>query len=91
MIKSLRHKGLKELFLFGRSSKVRADLHERALRRLDALDQAVVPHDMNLPGFSFQGLRGRPKRYSVHVNGPWCIAFEWTDGDAWRVDLVQYH
>jgi proteic killer suppression protein len=66
-------------------------LHERAKRRLDALNVAAFPGDMNVPGFDFHALRGRPKRYSVHVNGPWCITFEFLDGDAWRVDLEQYH
>jgi plasmid maintenance system killer protein len=28
---------------------------------------------------------------SIHVNGPWCITFEWQDGKALRVDLEQYH
>lgn len=47
--------------------------------------------DMHIPGFDFHGLQGKPKRYSVHVNGPWCITFEWVGNDARRVDLVQYH
>jgi proteic killer suppression protein len=55
------------------------------------LNAANLPGDMNLPGFDFHSLRGKPKRYSVHVNGPWCITFEFEDGDAWRVDLEQYH
>ena len=28
---------------------------------------------------------------SIHVNGPWSITFEWEKGDAFRVDLEQYH
>lgn len=44
-----------------------------------------------VPGFDFHGLEGKPKRYSVHVNGPFCITFEWIEGDAWRVDLENYH
>ena len=32
-------------------------------------------------------LRGKPKRYRVHVSGPWHITFEWKESDAWRVDL----
>jgi len=28
-------------------------------------------------------------RYSMHINGPWCITFEWEDGEALRVDLEQ--
>jgi plasmid maintenance system killer protein len=34
---------------------------------------------------------GKPVRYSVHVNGPWCITFEFEGGDATRVDFEQYH
>ena len=90
MIKSFRHKGLKELFLKGRSSKVRPDQQRRCLTRMDALDQATSLEDLNLPGFNFHGLQGNPKRHSIHVNGPWCITFQWIDGDAWRVDLEQY-
>jgi proteic killer suppression protein len=91
MIKSFRHKGLRELFLIGRSARVAIALQERCLRRLDALQQAVVPIDMNVPGFDFHALHGRPKRYSVHVNGPWCVTFEFEEGHAWRVNLEQYH
>ena len=46
---------------------------------------------MNIPGFNFHGLRGKPKRYSVHVNGPWCLIFGWDENDAVDVDLEQYH
>ena len=92
MIRSFRHKGLAELFGRGTSAKVRADLHERALRRLDALDAATELSQLNVPGFDFHPLRGhKPTRYTLHVNGPWCITFEWFAGDALRVDLEQYH
>jgi proteic killer suppression protein len=92
MIRSFRHKGLAELFLCGISAKVRADLRARAIRRLDALNAATQLPQLNVPGFDFHPLRGRkPTRYSLHVNGPWCITFEWLAGDAKRVDLEQYH
>ena len=91
MIKSFRHKGLAELFEYGRSSKIRQDLQQRLLRRLDALDQAETLGELNIPGFNFHGLQGKPKRYSIHANGPWCITFEWQDGQALKVDLEQYH
>ena len=91
MIKSFRHKGLAELFESGRSRKVRQDLQSRCLRRLDVLDQAELLGDLNIPGFDFHALRGSPKRYSIHVNGPWCITFQWIDGDALKIDLEQYH
>jgi proteic killer suppression protein len=91
MIRSFRHKGLAELFESGRSRRIRQDLQARALRRLDAVEQASMLIDLNVPGFDFHGLQGVPKRYSIHVNGPWCITFEWEDGDALRIDLEQYH
>jgi len=91
MIKSFRHKGLAQLFEYGRSSKIRQDLQQRLLRRLDALDQAETLGELNIPGFDFHGLQGKPKRYSIHANGPLCITFEWQDGQALKVDLEQYH
>jgi len=91
MIKSFRCKSLKELFLEGRTHKIEGKLVARSLRRLDALEQALCPEDMNIPGFNFHGLNGTPKRYSVHVNGAWCITFEWRDNNAWAVDMEQYH
>lgn len=91
MIRSFRHKGLAELFERGRSRRVRAELYARCLRRLEALDQAEVLSDVNLPGFGLHPLRGRAERYSLYVNGPWRITFEWYDGEEFRVDLEQYH
>ena len=91
MIRSFRHKGLSELFEHGRSGKIRQDLQSRCLRRLEVLDQAETLTEINIPGFNFHGLQGIPKRYSIHVNGPWRITFEWEEGEVFRVDLEQYH
>jgi toxin HigB-1 len=91
VIQSFRHKGLALLFLEDDSSKVRPDLVERCRNRLSVLDDAILAEDMNLPGFDFHSLRGKPKRYAVKVNGPWRITFEFNDGNAKRVDLENYH
>lgn len=91
MIKTFTNKQLKALWETGKS-KIDARLHKRILRRLDALDAATVPEDMNLPGFDFHTLRGHnSSRYTVRVNGPWCITFEFRDGDAYVLDFEQYH
>lgn len=66
-------------------------LQVRTLRRLDVLDTADSLTELDVPGFDFHALRGKPKRYSIHVNGPFCITFEWSDGEALRVDLENYH
>jgi len=91
VIRGFKHKGLQQLFETGKSSKVRADLQARALRRLDALDHAESLADLGLPGYGFHGLRGKPKRYALHVNGPWRITFEWKNGEASNVIIEQYH
>lgn len=91
MIRSFRHKGLAELFEQGVTRHVRADLVDRALRRLDALHAATLPAHLRIPGFDFHPLRGSPPRFSIHVNGPWCITFGWLGSHAIDVDLEQYH
>ena len=91
MIRSFRHKGLARLWRGNDQSGVRADLVERLRRRLRALSAATSPSELNVPGFDFHPLRGKPKRYSIHVNGPFCLTFEWIEADAWRVELEQYH
>jgi len=92
MIKKFKHKGLKELFETGKTASIERGMHKRIIQRLDALDAATQPVDMNLPGFNFHSLTGKkPKQYTVHVNGPWCIVFEFSDGDAFAVDFKNYH
>ncbi|WP_420962620.1 type II toxin-antitoxin system RelE/ParE family toxin [Brucella sp. IR073] len=92
MIKSFRNKALETLFETGKSGKIDAKLHKRILVRLDRLEQSERPEHMNLPGFNFHALNGfDPTRYTVHVNGPWCITFEFDGKDAVRVDFEQYH
>lgn len=92
MIKSFRNRALADLFEMGKTGKIDARLHKRLLLRLDRLDVAERPQDMNLPGFDFHALHGfDPTRYTVHVNGPWCITFEFEGKDAARVDFEQYH
>ena len=91
MLKSFRHKALGELWTNGRTAQIDARMHGRILERLDTLDAAEVPEDMSIPGFDFHALRGKPKRYTVHLNGPWCITFEFEGSGAARVDFEQYH
>lgn len=91
MIKTFRSKPLADLWA-GKSSKIAPAIRGRLIRRLDALNAATRPEDLNLPGFDFHALKGfLPTRYTIHVNGPWCVTFEFSEGDAYRVDFEQYH
>jgi proteic killer suppression protein len=92
VIRTFKSKALSELWSRGRTAKIDAKFHRRIFARLDRLDAAMRPEEMNVPGFDFHALKGfRPTRYSVHVNGPWCITFEFDCGDACQVDFEQYH
>lgn len=91
MIETFRNKELSNLWA-GKPSKIDARFQSRILARLEAFDAASKPEDMNLPGFDFHALKGyKPTRYTVHINGPWCITFEFKDGNAFRIDFEQYH
>ena len=86
-----KHKGLRELFEDGDTAKIDKRMHARILRRLDALEDARKPKDMEIPGFNFHALSGfDPTRYTVHVNGPWCVTFEFEGENATQVDFENY-
>jgi len=92
VIKSFRGKPVRAFWERSDASRIALQLRLRIERRLDALDMATTPDDMNIPGFDFHGLTGARKgTYSVHVNGPWCITFRWDGLDAVDVNLENYH
>ena len=92
MIDSFAHKGLKELFRTGKTKRIRPDLQARVLEILDAIEHMQTLKDLALPGLRLHpDSRYRPTRWRVDVNGPWRITFEFEDGKASKVDLVQDH
>jgi len=91
MIKTFRNKQLADLWETSKSKGIDKKMFNRILRRLEILDVAKRPEDMNVPGFNYHKLNGKPVRYSVHVNGPWCVTFEMDGEDATQVDFEQYH
>jgi toxin HigB-1 len=90
MIKSFRHRGLKELFSAGSSPMINPKWERRCLMILDILNASVRPQSMDIPGLRFHTLRGKPTRYSVRVTGNWRITLRWDDG-AIEVNLEDYH
>jgi toxin HigB-1 len=93
VIRSFRSKTLQKFAATGNGSKlpVPAHTHDRVRRQLAALNAAVKPEDMNLPGWRFHGLEGAPKRYAVDVNGNYRVTWGWDDPDAINVDLEDHH
>jgi proteic killer suppression protein len=91
VIKSFKSKALKQFAATGDASKLPVPNIGRVERILARLDASVLPEDMNLPGFRFHGLKGKPKRYAVDASGNYRITFGWEEEDATGVDLEDYH
>ena len=92
MIASFHHKGLRTLFEQDDGRKVKADQVERLRLILSALDQASGPQDMNQPTFRLHPLKGNRKSiWAVTVRANWRVTFRFEGGDAYDVDLEDYH
>jgi toxin HigB-1 len=92
MIVSYRNKALKRFWEKSDPRGLNPQHLAKIEQLLTALEHAVLPEDMNSPGFDFHKLTGeRPDRWSVHVNGNWCVTFGFDAGDALAVDYEDYH
>jgi toxin HigB-1 len=92
MIRTFRHKGLKELFERGATRRVEQNYIRRCNEILHVIHNATNIQQINLPGYVLHVLKPqRPNTWSVRVQGPWRITFEFRSGDAYDVDLEQHH
>ncbi|HUY10650.1 MAG TPA: type II toxin-antitoxin system RelE/ParE family toxin [Candidatus Dormibacteraeota bacterium] len=79
--------------LFQRHRIARFQSFERAAqRRLAQLNRIRSLGDLKAPGFRLEALKGdRAGWYSVRINDQWRVCFRWNDGDAYDVEIVDYH
>ena len=92
MIVSFKHKGLRSLFEQDDGRKVSADQIDRLRLILSALDQAAVVQDMEQPTFRLHPLKANRKGvWAVTVRANWRVTFVFDGGDAYDVDLEDYH
>ena len=91
MIGSLRHKGLEELYRTGVTRRIGTDQVRKCIRILQLLEVAERPEDMNIAGFHFHGLQGKPKRWSVRATKNYRVTFGWIVDSAVDVDYEDYH
>jgi len=91
MIRSCRDKETQRLL--NREFSRRFQAVERAARiRLELLDAATSLFDLRLPGFRLEALEGdRQGKYSSRINSQHRICFEWRDGEAYEVEIVDCH
>jgi proteic killer suppression protein len=69
------------------------DIQQVALRKLRMLNRAVTLNDLRVPPANrLEELTGdRAGQYSIRINEQWRICFDWRDGDALNVEIVDYH
>jgi toxin HigB-1 len=92
LIRSFTHTGLRNLFDQDDARRVSADQVDRLRLILSALDQASEVQDMNQPTFRLHPLKGNRKGvWAVTVKANWRVTFRFEEGDAWDVDLEDYH
>lgn len=65
----------------------------QARRKLLLLDAATGLDDLRVPpGNRLEALQGdRAGQHSIHINKQWRLCFRWHDGDAYDVEIVDYH
>lgn len=93
MIGSFRDRHTRQLYLTGVTRELPPHLVRRAIRRLEYIDLAASLNDLRVPPSNrLHALRGdRRGQHSVSVNDQWRICFRFVDGDAYDVELVDYH
>lgn len=90
MIKTYKHKGLEALFEKGVSRRIGARYQAKAIRCLDLINQTEALSELNIPGFGFHRLQGKPTRYALSVSANYRITFGWSKG-AIDIDFEDYH
>ena len=93
MIRTFRDAETERIWNRERSRKLPADMQQRAMRRLTLLDAALCLDELGvMKGNRLHGLKDdRAGQHSVAINMQWRICFVWKDGDAYDVEITDYH
>jgi proteic killer suppression protein len=93
VISSFADRDTERLFARERVRRFPGDLLRTMLRKLVALDAAERLDDLRVPpGNRLEKLQGdRAGQHSIRVNEQWRICFRWREGNAFEVEIVDYH
>ena len=93
MIKSFVDKHTKDVFTEGKSRKIQPDIIARAIRRLEYINLATCLEDLKVPPSNrLHALKGNRKgQYAISINDQWRICFRFVEGDAFDVEITDYH
>ena len=93
MIASFRDADTEQLWQTGRSRRIPANLRMRALKKLFLLHASVTLDNLRVPpGNRLEALHGQRKgQHSIRINDQYRICFVWREGNAYDVEIVDYH
>jgi proteic killer suppression protein len=93
MIKTFRDKETEKIFNRLVSRKLPPTIQHLARRKLVILDAATELNALRVPpGNRLEALRGdRKGQHSIRINDQWRICFRWKSGDAYNVEIADYH
>ncbi len=92
MIKNFKHRGLKKLYERDDRTGLRTDIAEKAELYLSILDTVETVQELDIIGFGFHRLTGNLKGfYSVTMSRNHRMIFRFEKGNAFDVDLIDYH
>ncbi|MEM7593712.1 MAG: type II toxin-antitoxin system RelE/ParE family toxin [Cyanobacteria bacterium P01_A01_bin.83] len=93
MIVSFKSKETEKIFRGRYSRKLAQNIQRIAARNLEQLNAATVMDTLRIPpGNRLEALIGdRKGQHSIRINDQWRICFVWRDGNAYDVEIVDYH
>ncbi len=93
MIRSCKDRDTERVWRREPTKKLSPSLRRAALRKLLILDAAEVLDDLRSPpGNRLEKLTGNRKgQYSIRINDQWRVCFRWEHGDAYDVEIADYH
>lgn len=93
MIRSFADKEVEQLWCGNPSRRLPGGIQPIARRKLRMLAAAATLNDLRVPPANrLEALRGdRKGQYSIRINAQWRICFRWNEGDAYDVEIVDYH
>jgi toxin HigB-1 len=93
MIKTFANKETQNVFVKGKSKRLPPDLIRRAVHRLEFIHYATNLNDLGVPPSNrLHALKGnREGQHSISINDQWRICFRFADGNAFDVEIIDYH
>ena len=93
MIKTFADRHTKELYETGKAKRLPPTIWKRSLRKLEYLDLATTLDDLKVPLSNrlHELERERKGQLSISINDQWRICFRFIDGDAYDVEIMDYH